>query len=42
MRSEKYIQPDELNVDNVFENVNYVIPIYQRNSHGEKMKLSNC
>lgn len=31
MRSEKYIQPDELNVDNVFENVNYVIPIYQRN-----------
>ena len=31
MRSEKYIQPDELNVDNIFENVNYVIPIYQRN-----------
>lgn len=39
MRSEKYVQPDELNVDNVFENVNYVIPIYQRNYAWRKKEI---
>ena len=39
MGSEKYVQPDELNVVNVFENGDYVIPIYQRNYAWRKKEI---
>lgn len=39
MGSEKYVQPDELNVANVFENGDYVIPIYQRNYAWRKKEI---
>lgn len=39
MRSEKYVQPDELNVADVFENGDYVIPIYQRNYAWRKKEI---
>ena len=39
MRSEKYVQPDELNVATVFENGDYVIPIYQRNYAWRKEEI---
>lgn len=39
MRSERYVQPVELNVANVFENGDYVIPIYQRNYAWRKKEI---
>lgn len=42
MRSEKYIQPDELNVDNVLKMSTMSSQSINEITHGEKMKLSNC